>query len=428
MILSLTDHFNLLEAKKANPELFELIHYYTTYDTLFIFVLIIGFYEMLTKPSWFKTFIRVFLICILLGTEFSGLIPIKDFYYGVYNTAWFSAAVAIVLILIKIGKFIIQKITFKKQHQNKMDFLRIRFVIPEHYFLKIEDNQTLDLKVDQRLLHFKITSSEANIYRIYTLDSKPFDFIINSTSIQKIIDSLYLLCTELDYGVLINPNLSSSWFNKSHFNEINPEIRIENNFIGAKVFPSGTKFIGSNPVSLHASSSLEKFETLLNKYVGLEHQNSENLIRAIEIYNTSIYLNIVNQTARFILLMTAIESLIEQPKVSKRLQNSLDSYIKRIKKLKIKSNEKASIQGSLYNLKKTSIKKSGKILVESLLDNDKKYNEFSPAVFFSHAYDLRSKFVHSGVTKTKYLDIRHNQLQSFVKDIIKSYFDKFCNP
>ena len=90
--------------KRENPDLYELISIGVHYDTLFLFVLIIGFYEMITKPSWIKTGLRIFLICIILGTQFSGLIPIEGFYFGVYNTAWFSAVVAGFLILARIGQ------------------------------------------------------------------------------------------------------------------------------------------------------------------------------------------------------------------------------------------------------------------------------------------------------------------------------------
>jgi hypothetical protein len=89
--------------KENNPELFGLINIVTTYKTLFLFVFAIGFYEMITKPSLFKTLIRILLTCIILGTSFSYLIPIEDFYSGVYNTAWFSAVIAFVLIFVKIG-------------------------------------------------------------------------------------------------------------------------------------------------------------------------------------------------------------------------------------------------------------------------------------------------------------------------------------
>jgi len=114
LILSIKDYFELKEWREANPEIDSLINLVIQYDSIFLFVLIIGIYEMLTKPNWFKTLIRIFLVCIVLGTEFSGLIPIEGFKSGVYNTAWFSAVIAVVLILIQIGKYGIGKITNRK--------------------------------------------------------------------------------------------------------------------------------------------------------------------------------------------------------------------------------------------------------------------------------------------------------------------------
>ncbi len=114
LILSLKSYYDFVEWGKANPELDAVICRIFHGDSLFLFVLIIGFYEMLIKPSLFKTVIRIFLVCIVLGTQFSGLIPIEDFYYGVFNTAWFSTVVAVILILIRIGKYSIGKINDKK--------------------------------------------------------------------------------------------------------------------------------------------------------------------------------------------------------------------------------------------------------------------------------------------------------------------------
>ncbi len=114
LALSIKDYFKLQEWKKANTELDSLININTTYDSLFLFVFILGIYEMMSKPSWFKKAIRIFLVCIILGIEFSSFIPIDQFYYGVYNTAWFSAVVAIALILVRIGKYSFEKINDKK--------------------------------------------------------------------------------------------------------------------------------------------------------------------------------------------------------------------------------------------------------------------------------------------------------------------------
>jgi hypothetical protein len=309
-----------------------------------------------------------------------------------------------------------------------MNFLRVKFIIPKSSSFLVEPDQKLKLDLEQGSLIFSIGASEADIFRSYTFKSNDFDFQISEETVQKIIDSLYLLCLEMDIGILINSDLRFSWFSESVRTEIKLEkgISIENDFIGASVVPSGTIFIGSNPITISSNLNFTRFEGLFNKYMRLKLQKSEKLIRAIEIYNSSNYLTIINQSGRFILLMSAVESLIDQPRGSKRLQFSLDSYIKRIKKLKIESEEKDSIVGSLFLLKNASIKRSGKILVKFLLDNEKRYNGFQPSTFFSKSYDLRSKFVHYGITKTTDLNIKNIQMQDFVKDLLIAYFEKIC--
>ena len=105
------DYYELQEWRKANPELDALINLVIHYDTLFVFVLLIGIYEMLTKPNLNKKLIRLTLVIIVFGYHFSGLIPIEDFKYGIFNTAWFLGFSAFVLILAQISKYIIEKIT-----------------------------------------------------------------------------------------------------------------------------------------------------------------------------------------------------------------------------------------------------------------------------------------------------------------------------
>jgi len=109
LIFSLNDYYQLQQWKKANPEIDSIINLVRHYDTLFLFVLIIGIFEILTSPGWLKNLMRIFLICIVFGYHFSGLIPIKGFKFGVYNTAWFAAVVTVILILVKIGKNLTRK-------------------------------------------------------------------------------------------------------------------------------------------------------------------------------------------------------------------------------------------------------------------------------------------------------------------------------
>src|SRR5690606_2022655 len=118
LILSLTDYYNYLIWEKDN--LNSLICRPFHGDSLICFVLIIGLYEMLIKQVWFKKIIIIILIIILLGTQFSYLIPINDFYFGVYNTAWFSAIIALILITVKFLKAIIK--TKKRNYPKIISF------------------------------------------------------------------------------------------------------------------------------------------------------------------------------------------------------------------------------------------------------------------------------------------------------------------
>lgn len=310
-----------------------------------------------------------------------------------------------------------------------MKILRIRFVIPSHSSFDNKNNEVFSISIDDHVFAFEVKTSESGNYSTYTLKSDEFDFELNDRMIQKITESLYLASLEFDNGLLLNPNLKSSWIPNSFLTEINlhHNVNISDDYVGVRVMPSNTTFVDAPPLSFfQAKSSMKKFENSVNKYILSEYKNSDELIRAIEIYNSASYLNIVNQSARFILYMASVEALIPQRKVSKRLQNSLSSYLGRVKKLKLDEEEKKSIHGSLNLLKKMSIKRSGKILAKSLIDSEKKYNGFSPEDFFSKAYDLRSKFVHNGISETKELNIKNIQMQAFTSDLIKEYFNKIC--
>ena len=101
--------------REANPELDDLMNRLIFYDTLLIFVLIIGVFEILTKPSWLKKTTRILLISIVFGYQISKFIPIKDLNIAIYNTAWLSATIAFILIIVKI----IQSIRNRNQRSNQ---------------------------------------------------------------------------------------------------------------------------------------------------------------------------------------------------------------------------------------------------------------------------------------------------------------------
>ncbi len=109
MILSVIEYFEFQEWKKANPELYDLSDLNPLYGKFFLFVLTIGIYEMLIKPSLKKTLVRILLIFVVIGYNLAEFIPIEEFDFEMYYFAWFLAIVSFALIMVRITKQLIKK-------------------------------------------------------------------------------------------------------------------------------------------------------------------------------------------------------------------------------------------------------------------------------------------------------------------------------
>jgi hypothetical protein len=157
-----------------------------------------------------------------------------------------------------------------------MDFLRIRLIVPGRNNFINNDGQVLTLNLDQGKLTFRVTMFEASFYRIYTFHSNDFDFKLDDEAIQRISDSLYLLCLEFPIGILINPNLKTVWTSPSLREEIKLKVghAVEDDYIGVKVFPSDTVFVGGSSPSVQLNTNLKTFEEVFNKYCSIRYQKS----------------------------------------------------------------------------------------------------------------------------------------------------------
>lgn len=109
LVFSLIELYSYVQWGKDNPELDALVQRHFYGDSLFAFVLVIALCEMGTATGLFKTLMRILLTGIVFGIQLSGLVPIEDFFHGVYNTAWFSAYLALVVLAVRAVKFVIAK-------------------------------------------------------------------------------------------------------------------------------------------------------------------------------------------------------------------------------------------------------------------------------------------------------------------------------
>jgi hypothetical protein len=101
--------------------------------------------------------------------------------------------------------------------------------------------------------------------------------------------------------------------------------------------------------------------------------------------------------ARFMLLMMATETLIEQQPRDDETQRHIDRLIASTRQAGLPDQQKDSIIGSLEALRLESISQAGQSLVASL--GNRTYNGLSPAKLFRRCYKVRSDLVHGRIPR-----------------------------
>lgn len=121
---------------------------------------------------------------------------------------------------------------------------------------------------------------------------------------------------------------------------------------------------------------------------------------------------------RFVMLMMAVETLIEQESRSNRARDLVDEFIRTVERSGLETSEQTSLVGSLKALQRESIGQAGRRLAASL--GDRSYMGERPTRFFSECYDLRSQLVHGADPRPSQEEIgaRAAQLELFVGHLL----------
>jgi hypothetical protein len=122
--------------------------------------------------------------------------------------------------------------------------------------------------------------------------------------------------------------------------------------------------------------------------------------------------------ARFALLMMALESLIDPAPRSEESRRHVESLIEATHNSGLPKPEIDSIKGSLSWLLDESIGQAGRKLARTL--EPKKYNNESPATFFTHCYEMRSRLMHGHhpLPTRNEIDLQAANLTAFVADLL----------
>lgn len=167
--------------------------------------------------------------------------------------------------------------------------------------------------------------------------------------------------------------------------------------------------------------NLESFQKTLLASIQLQPSLGERDLLAYSLFNASFFQP--TSDSRFLLLVMAIEALIEPATRSPEAHEHVDRLIEHTRSASLLEDEKNSMIGTLRWLRNESINQAGGRLASSRLD-DRSYDGRSAPDFFSYCYQLRSDLVHGNLPIPTFQEMGSaaGTLEVFVADLLTSPF------
>ena len=192
---------------------------------------------------------------------------------------------------------------------------------------------------------------------------------------------------------------------------------------GAMIFPCEPppRFFRAFGASITLTQSEAALRAELGWAVAGDSIPSEAEDIAYELFSASFAVA-PNADARFLMLMMAIETLIEVQERPATVVEHVDGLIKATEETTFVTEEadgeRRSLLGSLRLLRRESISRAGKRLAQRL--GDREYMGERPEVFFAKCYEIRSRLVHGHVPRPARQDVdaRAASLEVFVSDLL----------
>ena len=196
--------------------------------------------------------------------------------------------------------------------------------------------------------------------------------------------------------------------------------RVLNNTHGLMIYETDPKprFASSN-AKMTRGTTQESFISAFTNSLNTCHTLSERDLLSYTLFNASFFQPTAD--SRFVLLVMAIEALIEPAPRSEKVLAHVNFLISQTKSSEISEIEKKSIDGTLQHLKKESISQAGKRLVRERL-GERIYSGKSAANYFNYCYQLRSNLVHGNLPAPTFEEIGTvaGTLEVFVSDLLTS--------
>jgi len=179
--------------------------------------------------------------------------------------------------------------------------------------------------------------------------------------------------------------------------------KVLNNIHGLMTYQSDQeiRFVSMNG-DLVRGTTLESFMLAFTNAIKKKPTITKRDLLAYSLFNGSFFQP--KADSWFLLLVMAVEALIELAPRSTEATNHITSLIQETKSSELEENEKNSIIGSLRWLKKESINQSCKRLINKQLGNTI-YADKTAEKFFTYCYNLRSDLVHGNIPTPTFKEI-----------------------
>lgn len=237
---------------------------------------------------------------------------------------------------------------------------------------------------------------------------------------RQIQNALIVALARVRVGADFGHRAPKSWISEHGLKRYEEEIgqRVLNDIHGLTVFPSNPKprFASFN-AQVTIGVSPDAFMTAFKQAIALQPKITDRDLLAYTLFNASFFQPTAD--SRFLLLVMAVEALLEPALRSKDAQEHVSSLIEQTKSSLLTPEEKNSILGSLRWLHRESINQTGKSLAIERL-GVRTYGDRVAADFFSYCYQLRSNLVHGNLPVPTFEELGSavGQLEVFVSDLL----------
>ena len=231
---------------------------------------------------------------------------------------------------------------------------------------------------------------------------------------EKLKKCLSLCGAMLRHGIDVGKEKALSWASRPLIEIFEEQgAQLINDVHGLTVYSDDieTKMITGFPLRITVSSQTEQFISALETAYNLLPELGEKEKIAFDLYNSSFFET--SNNARFLTLISVVETLSEPDKEKQDVIELIDELITHLKESALGKTEKMIVASRLGSLKRKSISASARQLIQKYLNKEE-------AGIYGNFYTIRSGLLHDGTLRCKENEFREklSQLNDMVSRLL----------